>query len=177
MQPNSPAWLPKTKSGTQVELEVLRKREMRHIKVTIGELASDTVAASGAPQKANANRLGLSVRPLPPQQAKAIGVKFALIVAAIDPARHDACNQWIMKSLPDFLFLGVAVTPLAFVIAGNLAAAMLIFIVLLIAACLASAHSDACEAARATRGESKSMPEGETPHTRKQSHVRRSSRA
>jgi hypothetical protein len=82
-----------------------------------------------------------------------------------------------MRSLPDFLFAGLAVTPLAFVIAGNLAAAMLLFIALLIAACLVSAHGDAREAARDMRGDSSSMAEPETLHAPKQPHVRWSSRA
>jgi serine protease Do len=75
-----------TKPGTQAKLEVWRERSSREVGVMIGELRSDNLARSAPAAAPKANRLGLGVRILPPEQRKALGVAFGLVVETIDPA-------------------------------------------------------------------------------------------
>ncbi len=74
-----------SKPGSQAKLEIWRQRAAGEITVTLGELDLDGAAAKvapGAPPKAS--RLGLSLRPLSPDQRRAMGIKFGLVVEATD---------------------------------------------------------------------------------------------
>ncbi len=68
------------KPGTRVELEVWRDRASRKIEVEVGELKEGAVAANERGEAQQGGKLGLSVRPLSPQERRAAGVDGGLLV-------------------------------------------------------------------------------------------------
>lgn len=82
-----PRLVANTKPGAAATLEIWRQGASRTVNATIGEFPAETIAAAGpAAAPAKANRLGLGVSVLPPEQRKALGVKFGLVIESIDPA-------------------------------------------------------------------------------------------
>ena len=66
--------------GTRVELEVWRDRASRKIEVEVGELKEGAVASSERGESQQGGKLGLSVRPLSPQERRAAGLDGGLLV-------------------------------------------------------------------------------------------------
>jgi serine protease Do len=79
-----------TRPGSTSQLEVWRKGTTRKLSVTVGELQEERVAtnaparAKPAPEVA-ANRLGIVVTELSPEQRKALGLTSGLIVTDVRP--------------------------------------------------------------------------------------------
>ncbi len=72
-----------TKPGKQVPVEILRKGNTRNLSITLGEMPTEkdeVVVSSKAPAKTEANRLGLILRDLTPQQKKKINGRNGLLV-------------------------------------------------------------------------------------------------
>lgn len=72
-----------TKPGKQVPVEVLRKGSTKLLSVTLGEMPVDKdEVASSTPSNAKpeANKLGLTLRELPPQQRRNLNGRNALVV-------------------------------------------------------------------------------------------------
>ena len=81
-----------TRPGSQVQLEVLRKGQPRQVAITVGELQEDRVAARDTPKERKpvevaANRLGLVVNELTPEQKNTLKLNYGLVVAEV---RQDA---------------------------------------------------------------------------------------
>jgi serine protease Do len=82
-----------TKPGSQVSLEVLRKGTPRSINIVVGELQEERVAARDAPKgerkpvEVAANRLGLVVAELTPEQRNNLKLNSGLVVTDV---RQDA---------------------------------------------------------------------------------------
>jgi serine protease Do len=76
-----------TKPGSTVSLGLVRDGAEKTVEVTLRELAS-TQAADAKGEPAEGARLGLSVRPVTPQDARELGVASGkgLLVAEVDPA-------------------------------------------------------------------------------------------
>jgi serine protease Do len=68
------------KPGTKVELEVWRDRASRKVEVEVAELKEGAVAASTRGEAQSGGTLGLSVRPLSPQEKRASGLDGGLLV-------------------------------------------------------------------------------------------------
>ncbi|HEX5611249.1 MAG TPA: DegQ family serine endoprotease [Burkholderiales bacterium] len=82
-----------TKPGSQVSLEVLRKGAPRTVNVVVGELQEERIAARDAPKgerkpvEVAANRLGLVVAELTPEQKNSLKLSSGLVVTDV---RQDA---------------------------------------------------------------------------------------
>jgi serine protease Do len=80
-----------THPGSQATMEVWRKGQTRKLTVTVGELQEERVAANaparGAkpPAEVAANRLGIVVGELSPEQKKGLGVAGGLVVTDVRP--------------------------------------------------------------------------------------------
>jgi serine protease Do len=68
------------KPGTRVELEVWRDRGSRKIEVEVGELKEGAVASNERGEAQQGGKLGLSVRPLSPEEKRASGLDGGLLV-------------------------------------------------------------------------------------------------
>jgi len=66
--------------GTRVELEVWRDRASRKVEIEVGELKEGAVAAGDRGEAQQGGKLGLSVRPLSPQEKRAAGIDTGLLV-------------------------------------------------------------------------------------------------
>jgi serine protease Do len=79
-----------TRPGTQSTVEIWRKGARRKLSLTVGELQEDRIAAADRPRvkpqaAAPANRLGIVVSELSPEQRKGIGVSGGLVVTDVRP--------------------------------------------------------------------------------------------
>ena len=79
-----------TRPGSTVPLEVWRKGTTRKLTVTVGELMEDRVAAADKPKpqakaEAQANRLGIVVADLTPEQKKDMKVSAGVLVTEVKP--------------------------------------------------------------------------------------------
>jgi serine protease Do len=102
-----------TKPGTTVALEVWRGGAKRQVKAILAEFPSDNVAEQQSPEtRKSSNKLGLTVRELAPQQRKALGIEYGLVVESVaNPSpstqvqRGDiiiAVNNIYFKSVEEF---------------------------------------------------------------------------
>jgi serine protease Do len=86
-----------TKPGKQVPVEILRKGNTRNLSITLGEMPTEkdeVVVSSKAPAKTEANRLGLILRDLTPQQKKKInGGNGLLVVESQAPAAQAGIRR------------------------------------------------------------------------------------
>ncbi|PKO91897.1 MAG: protease Do [Betaproteobacteria bacterium HGW-Betaproteobacteria-1] len=86
-----------TKPGKQVPVEILRKGNTRNLSITLGEMPTEkdeVVVSSKAPAKTEANRLGLILRDLTPQQKKKInGSNGLLVVESQAPAAQAGIRR------------------------------------------------------------------------------------
>ena len=72
-----------TKPGKLSPVEILRKGSVKILNIGVGEMptdASETAAPSKAPAKAEANKIGLTLKELTPQQKKKLNGKNGLMV-------------------------------------------------------------------------------------------------
>ena len=77
-----------TRPGSQVPVEVWRNAAMRRLKVTVGELVEDRVAAAERPRPkpdAQPNRLGIVLAELSAEQKKEMKLLHGLLVTEIRP--------------------------------------------------------------------------------------------
>jgi len=83
---DEPSLLPRlvaaTKPGEKAELEVWRAGKRERLSATVGEIPAEEVAAAKTPKKKDASPtgLGLAVRDLAPEERKALGVDYGLVV-------------------------------------------------------------------------------------------------
>ncbi len=77
-----------TLPGTRVALTVLRGGHERSLSVKLGELQDKTTADNEGSGRAEGGKLGLSVRPVSPEDARELGLKQdkGLLVAGVDPS-------------------------------------------------------------------------------------------
>ncbi|MGZ8231448.1 MAG: DegQ family serine endoprotease [Burkholderiales bacterium] len=101
------------KPGTTVAMEIWRNGAKREVKATLGEFPAEMAAQQSSPStRKSSNRLGLTLRELPPAQRNAIGVQYGLVVEAVEgPAqaaqlqRGDiilAINNVYFKNIEEF---------------------------------------------------------------------------
>jgi serine protease Do len=79
-----------TRPGSQAGVEVWRKGARRTLNITVGELQEDRIAAADKPRakpqaEAPANRLGIVVGELSPEQKKGIGLNHGVVVLDVRP--------------------------------------------------------------------------------------------
>ena len=104
-----------TDPGAQATMEIWRNGKRRQLKLTVGEMPTETAAAPKTePTKQQAgNRLGLAVTELPPAERKTLGVDYALVVTDVvgPPAQGSpiqpgdiilAVNQEQFSSVEEF---------------------------------------------------------------------------
>ena len=70
--------------GSQAQVEVWREHARRTFAVEIVELKDGRVARTGGEAERGGARLGLSVRPLSPQERRAVGLEGGLLVEDVD---------------------------------------------------------------------------------------------
>jgi serine protease Do len=81
------------KPGTVVNLKVWRKGESRDIKVTLGDYNDSSLASAGSTESASPARLGVSVRPLTPEERHEAGVNGGLLIQDVAGAAARAGIQ------------------------------------------------------------------------------------
>jgi serine protease Do len=69
-----------TKPGTALRLDVWRKGAKQDVRVTVGEMPADKVAAAAPGEEAKPGKLGVAVRPLTAEERKARGVDAGVVV-------------------------------------------------------------------------------------------------
>jgi serine protease Do len=69
-----------TKPGATLRLEVWRKGAKQDVRVTVGEMPADKVAAASTGEEAKPGKLGVAVRPLTAEERKARGVDAGVVV-------------------------------------------------------------------------------------------------
>jgi serine protease Do len=79
-----------TRPGSQVAVDIWRKGATKKVTVTVGELQEDRVAAADKPKpqkpvEAQANRLGIVVAELTPEQKKDMKISSGLVVTEVRP--------------------------------------------------------------------------------------------
>jgi len=101
-----PRMVAATKPGAPSRMHVWRNGKDETLAITVGEVQPDATKTSkeSAPRTAP-NRLGLAVRELPPEDRKALGVDFALVV--LEVARPNAS----MPILPGDVIIAVNQRP------------------------------------------------------------------
>jgi serine protease Do len=72
-----------TKPGTPLALKVWRKGATQDLRVTVGEMPADKVAAA-AGEEAKPGKLGVAVRPLSAEERKARGLDAGVVVERVD---------------------------------------------------------------------------------------------
>jgi serine protease Do len=74
-----PALVGQTKPGTRSKLEVWRDRKKLALDITVGELDGDNAPAPRASAE-KSGRFGLTLAPIPPEQAKTLGIDNGVLV-------------------------------------------------------------------------------------------------
>ncbi len=111
-----PRLVANTKPGEKADLQIVREGKQQSLQAAIGEAAAaSTAAATGATKPGQAmkpSNMGLAVRELAPEERKALGVDYGLVVTdvadklAASPIRPGdvivAVNQNRFKSLEEF---------------------------------------------------------------------------
>jgi serine protease Do len=83
-----------TKPGTALRLEVWRKGAKQDVRVTVGEMPADKVAAASTGEEAKPGKLGVAVRPLTAEERKARGVDAGVVVERAEgPAAKAGIRQ------------------------------------------------------------------------------------
>jgi Do/DeqQ family serine protease len=77
-----------TAPGSPVTLRVFRRGQEKELRTTLGELAGAKSASNEGAAEPDHGKLGLSVQPLTPEDARELGVssRKGLVVAGVDPA-------------------------------------------------------------------------------------------
>jgi len=115
---DEPSLLPRlvaaTKPGEKAELELWRGGKRERLSLTVGEIPAEEVATAKPAQKKDTSPtgLGLAVRDLAPEERKALGVEYGLVVEDVRSADADtpiqagdvilAVNQEHFRSLEEF---------------------------------------------------------------------------
>jgi len=79
-----PRIIGETKPGTTVALQVWRKGATQALRVTVGEMPAEKVAAAAAGESAKPAKLGVAVRPLSADERKALGVDAGVVVEQVE---------------------------------------------------------------------------------------------
>ncbi len=83
-----------TKPGIALALQVWRKGATQDVRVTVGEMPAEKVAAAAAGDEARQAKLGVSVRPLTAEERKARGLDAGVVVEKVDgPAAKAGIRQ------------------------------------------------------------------------------------
>ena len=82
-----------TQPGTRVELQVWRQGVSKELSAVVGELPAETVAMHGKEATPNANRLGLVLNNLSPEQKQELNVDHGLLVEDVAGAAAKAGIQ------------------------------------------------------------------------------------
>jgi serine protease Do len=80
------------KPGDRAVLKILREGKERELTATIGEMKNEAAAADDQPA-AKPARLGVSVRPLAPEEQRDAGLKSGLVVEQVQGAAAQAGIQ------------------------------------------------------------------------------------
>ena len=94
-----------TRPGSQASADVWRKGAKRSVNITVGELQEDRIAAVDKPRakppaEASANRLGIVVGELSPEQKKGAGLNNGVVVLEVRPdAKADVRKGDILLTL------------------------------------------------------------------------------
>jgi serine protease Do len=89
-----PRLIGETRPGTTLALEVWRKGARQDLRVTVGEMPAEKVAAAAPGEAAKPGKLGVAVRPLTAEERKARGVDSGLVVEQVDgPAAKAGIRQ------------------------------------------------------------------------------------
>jgi serine protease Do len=116
---DEPSLLPRlvaaTKPGEKAEMEVWRAGKRERVPVTVGEIPAEAAAAKSEPARkaeSSPTGLGLAVRGLAPEESKALGVDYGLVVedvtsgASRSPIQPGdvilAVNQERFRSVEEF---------------------------------------------------------------------------
>ncbi len=82
------------KPGATLALQVWRKGAKQDLRVTVGEMPADKVAAAAAGEQAQPGKLGVAGRPLSAAERKRLGVDAGVIVEQVDgPAAKAGIRQ------------------------------------------------------------------------------------
>jgi len=81
------------KPGTKADLQVWRDKSTKTVNVTIGKLGDTRVASNGSPQSQMQGRLGVSVRPLTPDEMNSSSLTHGLVVGQVSGAAANAGIQ------------------------------------------------------------------------------------
>jgi serine protease Do len=89
-----PRVIGETKPGTTLGLQVWRQGATRDVRVTVGEMPGEKVAAAATGDEAKPAKLGVSVRPLTPDERKKQGIEGGVMVEQVDgPAAKAGIRQ------------------------------------------------------------------------------------
>ncbi len=75
-----PRIIGETRPGTAVSMRIWRRGEMRDVRVTVGEMPVDKVAAAEAGDAPMPAKLGVAVRPLSPEERQGLGLSGGVVV-------------------------------------------------------------------------------------------------
>jgi serine protease Do len=78
------------KPGSRAELEVWRDKASRKLEVEVAELTEGRTARAAGPDERPGGKLGLSVRPLSPQEKRAAGLDGGLLVEDVEGPALEA---------------------------------------------------------------------------------------
>jgi serine protease Do len=109
-----PRLVASTKPGQKAELEIWRAGKRERVSVTVGEIPAEVATAPREPQKKESmpTGLGLAVRDLAPEERKALGVDYGLVVEDVTSGSTStpiqpgdvilAVNQEHFRNLDEF---------------------------------------------------------------------------
>jgi len=79
-----PRLIGETKPGTTLGLQVWRRGAKQDLRVTVGEMPAEKVAAAATGGEVKPGKLGVAVRPLTAEERKARGIDSGLVVEQVD---------------------------------------------------------------------------------------------
>ena len=82
-----------TKPGTALGMKLWRQGAARDMRVTVGEMPAEKVAAAPGGEEVNPGKLGVVVRPLSPEERKSRGIDGGVVVDQVDGAAAKAGIQ------------------------------------------------------------------------------------
>jgi serine protease Do len=89
-----PRIIGETRPGTAVALQVWRKGATQTLRVTVGEMPAEKVAAATSGEATKPAKLGVAVRPLSAEERKTLGVDAGVVVEQVEgPAAKAGIRQ------------------------------------------------------------------------------------
>jgi len=79
-----PRLVGETKPGTTLGMNVWRKGATQNVRVTVGEMPAEKVAAVSGGEEVKPGKLGVVVRPLSPEERKSRGIDGGVVVDQVD---------------------------------------------------------------------------------------------